>query len=241
VLRRFDPSYEPRGIIPVPETDPAKLKVDKLAVADRAKIEAAMLAVLDCMMPHPDLPPSVAGAPGVLSPETAVEALRGKFPAAVVWKAIREHTGENPEEECRLDSLPGKRTLFVPNGNMRKWLARQHGPTAPSVALDLEGDCQGDGPCRPCVFRWQGKEYPKMRPTAWRLVRLLWQARSRAAPFQSLAEPVFRDHASSVDKRQVETARTEANTFFHRHAIPLSIQVDGRNSWVNLKSKPPAG
>jgi len=102
-----------------------------------------------------------------------------------------------------------------------------------------EGDAttQSDGPFRPDGFRWKGKDYTGLRPTAWRLVEALWLKKRRTAEYRKLGKEVWDDDAIEPDKETVGTARKEANTFFQKHHVPLAVSVKGLH--VSLKAVAP--
>ena len=92
-----------------------------------------------------------------------------------------------------------------------------------------------NGPIAPDAFRWHGKLYEGMRPTAWRLVRHLWDAPNNAAGIDALAFPVFELHDPPL-RHQYAPAATRANKFFIWHALPFTVR--SRNRCLQLVRRP---
>jgi hypothetical protein len=85
-----------------------------------------------------------------------------------------------------------------------------------------------NGPVAPSWFWWNGNQYQVRQPLIWRLIDFLWQAATRSAEFEELAEHVWQDHATAMTDGTTGSARTKANRFFQDHGIPLKVTVIGR-------------
>jgi hypothetical protein len=85
-----------------------------------------------------------------------------------------------------------------------------------------------DGPFGTDGFRWQQIEYHGLRGKPFALVLYLWDLPDRVADFDDLAEPVWGDHAANLGADQVGSARREANRFFSKRKIPLSVVIRKR-------------
>ena len=95
-----------------------------------------------------------------------------------------------------------------------------------------------DGPCDPYTWMREGQRLAgkSLQPATWNLLVLLWRKPGRTATYDDLGEPVFRDHARTLDKCQVEKQRTLANKFFRAHSIPWQVSVVDRDQRVFLKA-----
>jgi hypothetical protein len=85
-----------------------------------------------------------------------------------------------------------------------------------------------NGPVEPYWFWWNGCRYRVGQPLIWRLLDHLWQAATRSAEFEELAEHVWQDHAALTGEAATNSARTTARKFFRQHDIPLTVRVIDR-------------
>jgi hypothetical protein len=92
-----------------------------------------------------------------------------------------------------------------------------------------------DGPCGTDGFKFGGTEKSGMPPTAWRLVKFLWDKPDRSADFSDLADPVFGDREEYVTADRVGSARREANACFRRWGFPLKVETSPSSLRVALK------
>jgi hypothetical protein len=90
------------------------------------------------------------------------------------------------------------------------------------------GPVQSNGPVAPYWFWWNGQRYEVQQPLIWRLIDFLWQAATRSAEFEELAEHVWQDHAALMGEAATNSARTKARKFFQQHDIPLTVRVIDR-------------
>ncbi len=92
---------------------------------------------------------------------------------------------------------------------------------------------EATGPVPPDAFRWDGKLHRGLAPTAWRLVHELWKADENSREIDSLAEPVWRDHAIGPDENQVAEVRKTSNAFFTACGLPF--RVSKKAAYLTLK------
>src|SRR6516165_8495928 len=101
--------------------------------------------------------------------------------------------------------------------------------------LGPRGEPPADGPCGTDGFRFGGAEHRRMNPTAWRLVRYLWEQSSHDADWKFLAAPVFGDREELVTEGMVGSARREANKFFESKNIPFRVATSPRNQRASIE------
>jgi hypothetical protein len=85
-----------------------------------------------------------------------------------------------------------------------------------------------NGPVAPYWFWWNGQRYQVQKPLIWRLIDFLWQAATRSAEFEELAEHVWQDRNVELTEGTTGSARREANQFFNEHGIPLKVRLSAR-------------
>jgi hypothetical protein len=110
------------------------------------------------------------------------------------------------------------------------WDWWKHSPQA-KLSLSAESD-QSVGPFPPDGFRLGGVEKSVVRDKVWKLINHLWYARNRTASFEDLAEPVWGDLASTVDKNNLGSLRRDANHFFEENSWPFRVQL--KNGYASL-------
>jgi hypothetical protein len=85
-----------------------------------------------------------------------------------------------------------------------------------------------DGPVAPDCFAWHGRLYLGLRPTAWRLLKVLWQSPIRAEPLGRLAGPVF-ELDRTPERHQYAPAASRANAWFRWHGLPFTVRARNRH------------
>jgi hypothetical protein len=92
----------------------------------------------------------------------------------------------------------------------------------PDTAVTHRGSFPPDG------FEWDGKKCRGLTGVPWRLVDFLWHKRDRTARFEDLAEPVWRDAEEFITRDMVGSARSDANAFFSRNALPIRLTIKNK-------------
>lgn len=145
-------------------------------------------------------------------------------------------------EHVKARALPRGAVHATEAEKPRRGKQEESGP-AETPTLPIDGPTDPDGPCGLREFRYQGRVYPnrpgdpELKPTAWRLVNCLWDAKDQTADFDELAEPVWDDHDGTVTTDRVAAARREANHFFKAHCLPFRITVAaGKTRRVSLRN-----
>jgi len=84
------------------------------------------------------------------------------------------------------------------------------------------------GPVPPDGFEWDGVKRRGLTGVPWRLVDFLWSKRGHVAAFDDLAGPVWQDAEGFVTSDMAGSARSDANRFFTKNALPIKLTIKNK-------------
>jgi hypothetical protein len=142
-------------------------------------------------------------------------------------------------DEIRKLNARVSRELMIVQGETDETEDSRVEPSDPDVREDAHvessGDPSEDGPVDPSGFRWKGKEFSDLTPTAFRLLMFHWdEGKWRARYFNKHAfgREVFIDAEVTVDRSRVDSHQTKINHAFVDSEMLLRMKVEKDRTFV---------
>ncbi len=151
--------------------------------------------------------------------------------AASVLRNVRGLVGTPPQGYAVAEIIPSVASSIPPGRSQSPGSVQAAKPTVKVVTAQHP---LTDGPFGLDGFCWNTVERRGLEAVPWRLVAFLWPKTDRAASFDELAEPVWKDREQYVTADMVSSARKKANKFFVKGAFPFQIKTSPKGRRAEL-------